>query len=432
MSKLSYRCSFPGTVAGAVFFLSLATAGLTSGCGSGNPPADASGPPPVPVRLQNVQGGTVEESSEFVGALEASDVVDLKPQIEGRIVEIYVADGESVEPGTPLIQLRPDRNQAEVNSAIANANASRAALRTSEADLRAATAEQESAAADLELARSDFERADFLVQEGAQSEQQRDSARRDLDSAIANLQAAEDRVNAARARVSQERAASEQAQAQINVAQEDLQYNRIASPISGVVGDITVKVGDYVDVGESLTTIVQNDTLDLLVSIPATRASQLRAGLPVELSDPDQDTPLATGRISFVAPSVDTDAQVILAKATFSNNSNLRDGQFVRARVIWQSGPGLLVPTVSISRIGGQSFVYVAERDTVDGESVQVARQRPVQLGPIQEDSYQILDGIESGERIIVSNILKLRDGAPIQPESESESESESTPPGAE
>ncbi len=411
----SYRSYFlSGQLVSAAFLLTV----LTSGCGSGNPPAGASGPPPLPVRVQAVDSGNVEESSEFVGTLEASDVVDLKPQIEGRIVQIYADEGEDVAVGTPIIQLRPDRNQAEVNSAIANVSSIRAALNTAEAELRAAQSERVSVAADVELAQADFERASYLAAEGAQSEQERDRARRDLDAATASLRAAEDRVTAARAQVNQQRSAVEQAQSQVNVAQEDLQYNRIESPINGIIGDITVKVGDYVDIGQSLTTIVQNSALDLLIPVPSTRISALRTGLPVELTDPQEETPLAVGRISFVSPTVDTNAQAVLAKATFTNNGSLRNGQFVRARIIWDEQPGLLVPTVAISRIGGQTFVFVVEDDTANEEPLTIARQRPVQLGSIQGDSYEVLDGIESGDRIIVSNILKLQDGVPVQPES--------------
>jgi RND family efflux transporter MFP subunit len=400
---------------GAAFLLAM----LTSGCGSGNPPAGASGFPPLPVRVQRVESGTVEEASEFVGTLEASDIVDLRPEIQGRIVEIYVSEGAEVTAGSPVIQLRPDRSQAQVSSAIASVDAARSALSTAEAELRASQAERASALADLDLAQSDFERSERLTQEGAQSQQDLDRARRDLNAANATLQATEDRVEAAQARVAQERAAYERAQADVRVVQEDAQFNRVTAPIAGMVGDIQVKVGDYVDIGQSLTRIVQNDTLDLRISIPSTRSSQLRMGLPVELSDPNQGTPLARGQVSFISPSVDSSAQAILAKATFTNTGNLRDGQYVSARVIWDEGPGLLVPTTAISRLGGQNFVFVIEEETTDeGEIQYVAHQRPVELGPIQDNNYQVLDGIEAGDQIAVSNVLRLQDGAPIQPES--------------
>ncbi len=94
----------------------------------------------------------------------------------------------------------------------------------------------------------------------------------------------------------------------------------------------------------------------------------------------------------------------------------MRDGQYVQARVIWNRQPGILIPTVAISRVGGQSFVFVTENKTVNGQQQQVVHQRLVRLGDIQGTNYQVIDGLQSGETIVTSGILKLREGAPIQP----------------
>ena len=75
------------------------------------------------------------------------------------------------------------------------------------------------------------------------------------------------------------------------------------------------------------------------------------------------------------------------------------------------------MPTIAVTRIGGQSFVFAVESDNSQGQPRQVVHQKPVKLGNVQGDSYQVLEGIKPGDRIAVSNILKLREGAPVQPE---------------
>jgi hypothetical protein len=70
-----------------------------------------------------------------------------------------------------------------------------------------------------------------------------------------------------------------------------------------------------------------------------------------------------------------------------------------------------------VNRIGGQSFVYLVEEDRSKGAPQLVVRQKPVKLGDVQNDLYPILEGIKVGDRIATSNILKLRDGVPINPE---------------
>ncbi len=193
----------------------------------------------------------------------------------------------------------------------------------------------------------------------------------------------------------------------------------MVAPIDGIVGDFSIKAGDYVSVGQTLTSIIKNEALDMRISVPSNNAAQLRQGLPVELLDANTGERLTRGSISFISPQINTDAQSILIKARFGNaDGKLRDGQYVRARIIWNQKAGILIPTQAVNRIGGQSFVYVVEEDRSKEKPQLVVRQKPVKLGDVQNDRYPILEGIKAGDRVATSNILKLRDGASIQPES--------------
>ena len=385
------------------------------------------GPPPaVPVQLQSLQPGTFEDSSEFVGSLQAEQRVDLRPETAGRITQIFAFSGDPVTAGQPILQLRPDQVEAQVSGAQAGAEAARFGREAAQAQLEAAQAELAQTRSDVQLAQVEFGRTQSLVSEGALSRQDLDQAQNELEVARASQQRAEDQVRAAQAQLQQANSALNQAQAQVAVDRESLGFKQVAAPIAGFVGDIPVKVGDYVSIGQTLTTITQNQALFLRIQVPSTRADALRVGLPVRLLDPNTGSAIGTGSISFVSPEVNANAQSILVKARFPNESgNLRDGQSVRARIIWDTTTALLVPTVAISRVAGQSFVFVAsEQTTEDGQTLQVVNQRPVQLGAIQGDSYRVLEGLEPGDQIAVTNILKLQDGVPIQPNSESPSAS--------
>jgi len=354
----------------------------------GGPPMMMGGPQPV--ELSEVGARPVRDTSEFVGALEAIDRVTLRPQIDGRIVEILVPEGATVEAGTPIVQLRPERNRAEVSAARAQVNIQQAALNNARVEVRTATSEIErlqaevsrqeaevrSRQADVELGRTNYERIEVLVAEGAEAQQALDESVRERDSAIADLNAAEQSLNAARsalstarnqfeaarARVEENRAALDQARANVGVVVEDLLFTRVAAPIAGTVGNIPVEVGDYVESGDVLTTITQNQQLDLRIAVPIERAEELQLGLPVELRlRPDGD-PVAIGQIQFISPQVDQNAQALLVKARFPNpNGRLRDEQFARARIIWDENDSVVVPTSAVTRLGGQAFVFAAE-----------------------------------------------------------------------
>jgi RND family efflux transporter MFP subunit len=413
-----------------ILSLVLLTMPLAS-CGDNN--TQASAPPAVPVKLQVVQPSPVIESSQFIGTLESATKVDLRPETQGQIVNVLVQPGDRVEPGTPILTIQPGQTvpqlegaEAGVNAAQANQRAMVEQLQVAEQNLEVARTELASAHSNRDLAETNFERASFLLSQGAVGSYNYDRAKTDLDIAGDRVDAAQKRVASAEASVSQARAVIDQANAGIQQAQSQVAaaavnvgFKQIVAPIAGTVGEIFFKVGDVVSGGQTITNIVQNDALDLRLSVPSNRLDQLRQGLTVELIDPVTRDRIGTGAINFISPTVDAAAQVVLVKAQFPNpNGQLRNGQSVEARIVWARDTGVLIPTNAVLQVSGKSFAYVAETDDSQGEPQQVARMRPVELGEIQEQNYQVIDGLNPGENLVVSGILRLRDGVPIQAES--------------
>ena len=414
---------------------------VLTGCGKQQPEAQAP-PPAVPVEVKDLEDNKVKLSSEYTGSLEAKKRVALAPRVDGRILQVAVQEGDPVREGDLIVQLQTSREQGEVEAAESEVNVQRANVSDAEAELRQVEAEVASAEAGVEqskadlreqqaelaLAKTNLERAKFLVKEGAQSQQALDDRTKDINSAKAQadalkaalnssqkaLSAVKERVSSARAAIAGQQATLKQSESRVKVATNNLDFNRITAPIDGVVGNIQPKVGDYVDVGEQITSITQDEVLELNVGVPLGQASKLELGLPVEIMD-RQGKAIAKGNVSFISPRTDRSSQAILVKAAINNNGRLKDDSFARARIIWSEEPGLLIPTEAVSRIAGKSFVFVAtEKKQEDGSTALVAEQRPVELGEIQGQSYQAISGVESGDRLITSGILNLADGTPI------------------
>lgn len=426
-----------GAVQISKFILVSFLLGFTVSCRQGDPAAEAQQPQGVPVQLAKAQTGTVQDTSEFVGNLEARRAVTLRSEVDARIVQILVESGDRVSAGTLTIQMNPDRSQADLGSADARVAAARAARENALAEVRTQEAQLVSDQAELRLQTTELNRTTALTQEGAFSQQDLDRAIQSRDTAAAELRATQQRIRAARATQVQQEALLQETQASAAAVNQDVVDTRVVAPFTGMIGDIPVKVGDYVQSGDTLTTITQNDFLDLRIAIPLEQGPELRMGLPVQITD-EQGKVLTQGQVSFISPQVNSQAQTILVKATFDNSDGqLRDGQFVRARVIWDESPGVLVPTSAISRLGNQTFIYVAEppaptpagqaspEQAPQGQAPQgqppalIARQRQVKLGSIQGNNYQILEGLKPGEQIIVSGVLNLADGVPIVPQAE-------------
>ena len=384
---------------------------------SNRPPAPQA-PPPVPTKLQTLESSPIQSTAEFVGKLEAQERVSLQPQIQGRIDRVWVSSGDRVTEGTPIVSLSLDQTQAGVSSALAVVNSNRAAVATAEAQLGSKQADRIKAASDVKLQEAQFKRTQYLVSQGAQAKQQLDIAQNNLEVSIASLSAADKQVNSSQASIDQAQSNVEQAQAQVASNQVNLNQKQVIAPIDGIVGDFPTKAGDYVTAGQTLTTIIKNDALDMRISVPANNLAQLNSGLPVLLLDANTGKQLTRGSLNFISPQINAETQSILVKARFGNSDGkLRDGQYVRARIVWNQKPGILLPVQAVNRIGGQSFVYVVVEDRSKGTPQLVVHQKPVKLGEVQNDRYPVLDGIKAGDRVAISNIVKLRDGAAIKPE---------------
>ncbi|MBE7383233.1 MAG: efflux RND transporter periplasmic adaptor subunit [Leptolyngbya sp. SIO1E4] len=395
----------------------------------GGPPMGM--PPGVAVGLEPVQVGQVQDSSEFLGSLEAETGVVLQPEVSGRVTQVFVSSGERVDPGTPIVLISPDRTQAEVNAAQANVTAARAARDAAAANLRSLQERQAEREAELLLRQEEYDRTATLVEQGALSQQNLDFANRDLDVARAGLTTAQEEIAAAQASLSQSEAALAEASANRAAAQENLQDRTVVAPIAGAVGDLEVKLGEYVTPNNEITRIIENNTLELELEVSIDSRDRLSLGLPVELIAVNGEEVISTGSVTFISPQTDASTQTVLIEAQFENaDGRLQDAQRVDARIIWSEQTGVLVPTSAITRLGGQTFVYVAEAGSPEelpppeaippGMSApdQVARLRPVELGAIQGNSHHVLSGLEPGETIVVSGILNLQDGMPILPQS--------------
>jgi RND family efflux transporter MFP subunit len=311
----------------------------------------------------------VERTTEYIGTLKSRRSTTIQPQVEGFITRIAVGSGDRASPGALLFEIDAGRQEAMV--------AQLESMRTMRA-------------ADLAYARQQAERARALYAAGAVSQ-------RDLEQAETSVRTSEAQVQAVEQQIKEQRV--------------ELGYYRVTAPAAGIVGDIPVRVGDRVTRSTVLTTVDQNDVLEIYVNVPVQQAPDLRLGLPVRIVD-DTGGTLATNPITFISPTVDDTTQSVLAKAQLvEGRGRFRADQFVRTRIVWRSTPAITVPLTAVTRISGQHFVFVAEKQ---GEML-VARQRAVTLGDVVGNEYVLVAGLKAGEQLIVSGIQKIGDGAPVQ-----------------
>ncbi|HIK18573.1 MAG TPA: efflux RND transporter periplasmic adaptor subunit [Leptolyngbyaceae cyanobacterium M33_DOE_097] len=376
------------------------------------PPAIAQ-PTAMPVKALSLKSHPIAERAEYVGQLKSRRSVTLRPRIQGQVTQIWAEPGQRVTKGTILLQVDPNEQLAILNGGNAAIASAEASIDSARATLRSLQAARLSKVADVKFAQQDYERFAYLAQEGAVATQLRDQYTNKLEVAKAALGAIDEEIRAQQAAIVRSEKGLQEAQARTQQQQVQLQYFQISAPFAGVVGDIPIKVGDFVDPATALITVSENDQLEVNFSVPTEQATQLQVGDAIALLD-RQGKPTATSKISFIAPNTANTTQSVLVKAQLDNrNGKLRTDQFARVRVTWNRRSGVLVPTSAVTRLGGEAFVFVAEPT----QSGFVARQRLVKLNRVEGNQYQVLSGLKPGERVITSGVMILRDDAPVQPE---------------
>jgi RND family efflux transporter MFP subunit len=352
----------------AILAVSAAALFAGAGCSKGAE-QKPSAPPPREVEVLTIAPGDVRETGEYLGTMTSRTSVNLLPQIAGYVRKIDVKPGQQVKSGQVLV---------EVDS------------RQEAAALQSAQAQHRSAATGHALAVKNLERTRALMKEGLSTAQE-------LERAQAGVDAAE--------------AAKQATAAQIAQSRVELGFHAVRAPLTGTVGDVLVRLGDYVTASTPLTTITQGDMLEVDITVPAERARAVKVGTPVEVLDSSNKVLVSTS-LYFVAPQADQRTQLVDVKAMVPNNVGLRPNEMLRTRIVFGSRKALQVPALAVVRQSGQPFVFAVQQ----GPNGPTVARRPITLGALGERNYVVEKGLATGDVIAVSSLQALRDGAKVLP----------------
>jgi RND family efflux transporter MFP subunit len=346
----------------------LATVLITSGCNRTE--AKQPAPQPLPVKTETIQLSPVPQVDEYVATIKSRRSASIQPQVDGSLTRILVKSGDHVNAGQVLMTIDPLKQQATVDQ-----------QRSTEAQKKAT----------LDYNRHELDRQQQLYESGVSSKQDYELAVQAYENSKADWE------SSTAARVTQQR---------------QLAYYNLTAPFDGIVGDVPVHIGDYVSQQTLLTTVDENAELEAYIYIPTERASDIRMNLPIEIITSRGEL-IESTKVNFISQQVDNSIQGILVKAPIhASLDKFRNAQLVKARVVWSSAPAPTVPVLAVTRIGGQSFVYVATQ----ADQGTVAKQRAVTLGDTIGNEYAVTGGLKPGEKVITSGIQFLIDGAPVQP----------------
>jgi len=352
------------------------TAASGAPAGRGGRRRGASDGTPIPVLTARSTVQDVPVWLDGLGTVQAFNLVQIRPFVDGPLLEVRFQEGQNVRSGDVLARIDP---------------------RPYQASLDAAQAKKQQDEANLANARLDVGRYAKLAAGQYSSGQQ---------------------VDTARAQAAQLEAQVRGDQAQIDTARTNLGYTTITAPIDGRVGIRQVDAGNMVRAGDltPLTVLTQLKPISVVFTLPQQSlpavAAAMQGGMPAVLAlrqGGDATNPLDRGKLAVLDNQVDPATGTIKLKATFPNDKLLLwPGGFTNVRMLAQTLRGVTtVPTAAVQRGPRGSYLYVVGADNQ-------AQRRAVKIGHEDDGTSVITEGVNPGEQVVTDGAQRLTEGAKV------------------
>ncbi|WOC28706.1 efflux RND transporter periplasmic adaptor subunit [Pseudoalteromonas sp. N1230-9] len=364
----------------------LAGAVFLSGCGqSEQAQGQTQAAQAVPVGVIEMQSKPLTLTKELPGRVSASRIAEIRPQVNGIIQSRLFVEGAEVEKGQALYQIDPSTFEAQVAT-------SKAAITKAEASIANAKAKSE--------------RYKELLNIKAVSQQDYDEADAAYKGAKADLLTA---------------------QAQLKTAEINLNYSKVLAPISGQIGKSDVTAGALVSANQAtaLATITQLDPIFVDLTQSSSELTRLKKAIAtgqldkdaaqhskVELKMEDGTTYAHKGTLKFSEVTVDPSTGSVTLRAEFPNPEKLLlPGMYVRAVVVeGVKNDAILAPQRGVSRnTKGEPIAMVVSKDNK-------VEPRILKTDRTVGANWLVTEGLQSGDKLIVEGLQKIRPGAPVNP----------------
>ncbi len=337
--------------------------------------------PAIKVEVQEVAVESYYDKINFTTRIEGIRSAVIQPRVEGFLVATHYQGGMPGKRGDLLFTIDPS---------------------TYATSLLSARASLESARADEILAQRNYERAAPLAEIDAISQSDLDQYRATYKSARASTKSAEEALRSAELQIG---------------------YTKIYAPISGIASKTTATTGDYIGIGteiSQLATIAQCDTVVVELAIPTSKFLKYNSSesfnnpnllSQITLTLADSTLYNFEGEYYYTLAQSPSSSSTVVVAAKFPNpDLKLKDGMFARVTAnIGQLRPRVVVPRTAVSQLQGVNSLWIIQADST-------AQWRKVELGGSYNGQWEILEGVEPGESVVVSGTLKLHNGVKVAP----------------
>jgi RND family efflux transporter MFP subunit len=380
----------------------------------------------VTVKTTKILRMSVQRQIDLAGTLLSPDQAKVSAEVAGVVRKVLVEIGREVKVGTPLVQIETrelalalERAEAALRQTRANLGMHGGQLDSGEppppdeeiASVKTATATRDDA-------KAAYDRAKALNTRGITSSETLQTAETRFKVADAALQSALDSARASKALLQDRRAA-------YDLAVKKLGDAVVKAPISGVVSDRPVQVGEYISERTVVATIVQMNPLKLRTGVQERHAGVVQVGQPVEFRVESFGERVFKGAVAYIAPSLDQTMRTFTMEALVDNGEHLlKPGFFAKGVILTRRDDNVMaIPDAALSVLAGVNSVYVIQDSKIT--------QQSVTLGVRQGDLWEVSAGLNGEELLATSRVNELASGVSVRVLGAGESESGPAPGGS-
>ncbi|MEO0987986.1 MAG: efflux RND transporter periplasmic adaptor subunit [Cyanobacteria bacterium J06639_14] len=382
----------------------------------------------LPVETFTVQAAaSYQVARAYTGEIAALRTSELGFERSGRLVEVYVQEGDRVATGAPIARLdtsnlQTQRLQLEAEKARAMAQLAELEAGPRAEDIAAAEANRRDLEQQLALQEAQRSRREFLYNEGAISKEELDEFSFGESALQARLDQAESNLEELQNGTRQEQLDAQRAlvqQLDANIADLDVTIGKstINAPFDGIVSTRQVDEGTVINAGQSVLRLVENAVPEARVGMPVNVANELAVGTPQTLKLGSETYSAA---VASVLPEVDpnTRTQVVVLRLEPGAIASISPGQTVRAELI-ETIPtdGVWLPTEALTQgIRGLWNCYVLTSQGESNANVYEVQPQAIEILHQEGDRVLVRGTLQSGDRIVASGTHRLVPGQQVQP----------------
>lgn len=342
-----------------------------------------------PVKHATIQPATGMETHTFSGVAKAQNETNLSFKVAGTLSFIGVELGDRVSKGQLIATIDPADYNIQTKQAVSQKESSVANAKAAETQLINAQAT--------------YDRVAKLYENNSVALSEYQQAKAGLDAAQAQYDAAQSQVNAA--------------DQQVQAADNQVSYARLVAPMNSVITAVQVEANEMVNAGMVVATVSSLGRPEVEVGVPEVFINKIKKGQPVRIRLPSAPGQAFQGLVDQVAYASGNSPTFPVIVEIDQSVEEIRPGMaadvtFLFPKAQTSTTAKMVVPIAAVGQDSQGNFVFVLEQEN---EEIYVARKKTITIGGLMPDGFELVDGLQEGDRIATAGLKALLDGMEVK-----------------